>query len=60
MVYEIQKSFLLSDYTLLENLKKDNIPFRNSKFETFYTQITPNYSVKFQSFCNKFYKIIKF
>ncbi|EOH4089401.1 hypothetical protein ACMFZ0_001743, partial [Campylobacter jejuni] len=27
MVYEIQKNFLLSDCTLLENLKKDNIPF---------------------------------
>ncbi|EOH0313946.1 hypothetical protein ACMW9J_001740, partial [Campylobacter jejuni] len=26
MVYEIQKNFLLSDCTLLENLKKDNIP----------------------------------
>ncbi|EOH4679974.1 hypothetical protein ACLQ73_001888, partial [Campylobacter jejuni] len=25
MVYEIQKNFLLSDCTLLENLKKDNI-----------------------------------
>ncbi|EOH3808003.1 hypothetical protein ACMEFY_001870, partial [Campylobacter jejuni] len=24
MVYEIQKNFLLSDCTLLENLKKDN------------------------------------
>ncbi|EOH5798703.1 hypothetical protein ACL91D_001773, partial [Campylobacter jejuni] len=35
MVYEIQKNFLLSDCTLLENLEKDNIPFRNSKFETF-------------------------
>ncbi len=60
MVYEIQKNFLLSDCTLLENLKKDNIPFRNSKFETFYTQITSNHSVKFQSFCNEFYKITKF
>ncbi|MFK0458416.1 hypothetical protein ACISOH_01360, partial [Campylobacter jejuni] len=28
MVYEIQKNFLLSDCTLLENLKKDNIPLR--------------------------------
>ncbi|EOJ1892960.1 hypothetical protein ACM2HN_001753, partial [Campylobacter jejuni] len=28
MVYEIQKNFLLSDCTLLGNLKKDNIPFR--------------------------------
>ncbi|MFK0437134.1 hypothetical protein ACISOE_04780, partial [Campylobacter jejuni] len=28
MIYEIQKNFLLSDCTLLENLKKDNIPFR--------------------------------
>ncbi|EOH2363033.1 hypothetical protein ACMEGP_001748, partial [Campylobacter jejuni] len=45
MVYEIQKNFLLSDCTLLENLEKDNIPFRNSKFETFYTQITSNHSV---------------
>ncbi|EOH6726915.1 hypothetical protein ACMHPT_001790, partial [Campylobacter jejuni] len=26
MVYEIQKNFLLSDCTLLENLEKDNIP----------------------------------
>ncbi|EOH7488700.1 hypothetical protein ACMCYK_001744, partial [Campylobacter jejuni] len=26
MVYEIQKNFLLSDCTLLGNLKKDNIP----------------------------------
>ncbi|EKO4721217.1 hypothetical protein P0L62_000987, partial [Campylobacter jejuni] len=60
MVYEIQKNFLLSDCALLENLKKDNIPFRNSKFETFYTQITSNHSVKFQSFCNEFYKITKF
>ncbi|MBX2362747.1 hypothetical protein I8941_01110, partial [Campylobacter jejuni] len=27
---------------------------------TFYTQITSNHSVKFQSFCNEFYKITKF
>lgn len=59
MVYEIQKNFLLSDCTL-SNLKKDNIPFQNSEFETFYTQITSNHSVKFQSFCNEFYKITKF
>lgn len=60
MVYEIQKNFLLFDCTLLENLRKDNIAFKNYEFETFYTQITPNYSVKFQSFCNEFYKITKF
>lgn len=57
MVYEIQKSFLLSDSTLLENLRKDDIPLKSYKFETFYTQISPKCSVKFQSFCDEFYKI---
>ncbi|MFK0472365.1 hypothetical protein ACISOU_01340, partial [Campylobacter jejuni] len=32
MIYEIQKNFLLSDCTLLENLKNINIPFQNLSF----------------------------
>ncbi len=59
MVYEIQKTFLLPDATLLEKLQKDGIVFEIYEIETFYTKITYFYDVKFQNLNGNFYKITR-
>lgn len=59
MVHEIQKTFLLSDATLLEKLQKDGIVFEIYEIETFYTKITYFYDVKFQNLNGNFYKITR-
>ncbi|EIQ8883232.1 hypothetical protein LV537_000958, partial [Campylobacter coli] len=59
MVHEIQKTFLLPDATLLENLQKDGIVFEIYEIETFYIKITYFYDVKFQNLNGNFYKITR-
>ncbi|MBM0636773.1 hypothetical protein LNU06_01145 [Campylobacter sp. VicNov18] len=57
MVCEIEKNFLLSDCTFLDNL--ENNCLKNYELEIFYTKITLKHSIKFKSSSKQFYKITK-
>ncbi|ARJ57362.1 hypothetical protein [Campylobacter cuniculorum] len=58
MVYEIQKSFLLANDCIVSNLQRDGIQFQSVDISVFYTQISSQKRVKFQSIGEKYFKII--
>ncbi len=58
MVYEIEKSFVLADDCIISKLQEDGVEFQSVDISTFYTQITPQKNVKFQSVGDKYFKIV--
>ncbi|KAA6227186.1 MULTISPECIES: hypothetical protein [unclassified Campylobacter] len=56
MVYEIQKIFLLNDFSLITNLNKDGINFKTCNINFFYTKISKNESLKFYKIDDKYFK----
>ncbi len=58
MVYEIKKSFLLADDFIVSRLQKDGVEFQSVDISIFYTQISPQKSVSFQSIGEQTFKIV--
>lgn len=56
MVYEIRRSFLLSNDLVVSNLHRDGVEFQSIDISTFYTQISPRRKVKFQALARRYFK----